>query len=156
MRNKNVRLLLNLLITLVVISVALAGYVNWQKNHFSCEAQITLVTDRGTEDLIMHFRFSGDTGQYESKGKYVTASGREIPTSNKIDFTFWRDGDALVMISDETNAIPKTAGSVYPYTPDFFYSRERGLRWKLTMENAAGYLFSYDGTPAFYCAITRK
>lgn len=143
---------------LPVITVGLcAAYVgigSWQKTHFACDAQLTMVDRQGADDVIMHFRFAGKTGHIETKGKYAQDNGEVIQTSNKVDFSFWLDGDALMLVANETNRIPKIAPPEIADVPDFFTARESGIRMQIVRKNANGYLFFYDGAPALYCKIT--
>ncbi|MRS16467.1 hypothetical protein GJV06_16395 [Enterobacteriaceae bacterium RIT691] len=147
-----------LLIPLItgVICASYAGLSYWQQTHFVCDSQLTMVDSKGTEDVIMHFRFDGDSGHVETRGKYNSGTGEVISTSNKITFNFWREGGSLVMVSNETNRLPKQAPPVLNNVPDFFSSRERGIRLKVVKENAAGYLFLYEDTPALYCRSTQQ
>jgi hypothetical protein len=137
-----------------VLCLAYAGLTSWKETHFACDSQLTMIDAYGNDDIIMHFRFDGKTGHVETRGKYTPLKGQQIQTSNKVSFTFWRDGDSLVMVSNDTNRLPKTSPPAFAHTPDFFSSRERGIRLQVIRKNKAGYLFLYDGTPALYCAIT--
>ena len=131
------------------------GIASWQKKHFACDAQLTIVEQTGYNDVILHFRFAGQTGHLETKGKYVQKTGEIIQTSNKVDFTFWRDGSSLVLIANETNKIPKVPVPVLENMPDFFTARERGIRLQIIRKNASAYVFLYEGTPALYCSISQ-
>jgi hypothetical protein len=130
---------------------AYAGFTSWKQTHFACDSQMSIVDSRGQDDLIMHFRFDGKTGHVNTRGKYTPHNEAPIETSNKVYFTFWREGDSLVMISDDTNRLPKTPQPTLALSPDFFTARERGLRLQITAKNDSGYLFLYDGTPTLYC-----
>lgn len=137
-----------------VLCAAYTGITAWQKTHFACDAQLTLVEPQGVDDVIMHFRFAGHSGHVETKGKYMQSNGAVIQTGNKVDFAFWLDGDSLVLVANETNRIPKITSPVLPNVPDFFTSRESGIRLQAIRKNSSGYLFLYDGAPAMYCRIT--
>ncbi|MBB1202211.1 hypothetical protein EGM70_18200 [Enterobacteriaceae bacterium 89] len=142
----------------IITAIACATYAaasHWQQTHFSCDSQLTLVSAKGTEEMIIHFNFSGKSGRIETRGKYVPKNGEAITTSNKVDFTFWRDGDSLVMISDETNKLPKIAPPMLDESPDFFSTRERGLRLKVIQKSAGSYLFLYEDTPGLYCTASQ-
>ncbi|MCS2151622.1 hypothetical protein MUU49_03345 [Scandinavium goeteborgense] len=140
------------LISLIVCSVYIQ-LTAWKQTHFACDSQMSIVDKNGSEDIIMHFRFMGKTGHLETRGKYTTLKGGVTPTSNRINFTFWREGRSLIMVSNETNQLPKIPLPVLNNTPDFFTSRERGLRLQVIQKNPTGYLFLYEGTPALYCAV---
>lgn len=136
------------------LCAAYIGLTTWRQTHFACDSQLAMVDSKGREDVILHFRFAGKTGHVETKGKYITLQGEVIPTSNKVSFTFWREDDALVMVSDDTSRFPKISPPVLGDAPDFFTTRERGLRLQMVRKNASGYLFLYEGTPALYCTLT--
>jgi len=155
MKINNRLLIVGLPLITAVICAAYATVSHWQQTHFSCDSQLTIVSAKGTEEMIIHFKFSGPSGRIETRGKYVPKEGEAIITSNKVDFTFWRDGDSLVMISDETNKLPKIAPPVFDESPDFFSARERGLRLKVIQKSTGSYLFLYENTPGLYCTATQ-
>jgi hypothetical protein len=137
-----------------ILCIAYAQWATWKETHFACDSQLTMIDALGNDDIIMHFRFDGKNGHIETRGKYIPLKGQVIQTSNKVNFTFWREGDSLVMVSNDTNRLPKTSPPAFAHTPDFFSSRERGIRLQVIRKNKSGYLFLYDGTPALYCSIT--
>ncbi|MGL4726908.1 MAG: hypothetical protein ACRCWW_20780 [Scandinavium sp.] len=138
-----------------IICAAWAGITQWKQTHFSCDSQLSMIGSEGQEEVILHFRFDGNTGLIESRGKYTPKKGDTIPTSNKIIFSFWRENNALVLISEESNQLPKVAPELFRHIPDFFSTRERGIRLQIVRKNPGGYIFLFENTPALYCAITR-
>lgn len=154
MKVNNRFLLLLIPVITAIAGIAYISATSWQSNHFACDARLTIIESRGADDLIMHFRFDGHTGHVETKGRYTQTNGEMTETSNKVDFTFWREKGSLVLISNETNRIPKMPPPVLAHIPDFFSSRERGIRLQIVPKNASAYLFLYEGTPTLYCAIT--
>ena len=103
----------------------------------------------------MHFNFNGKTGHIETRGEFTSGKNASITTSNKINFTFWRDGNSLVMISDDTNQIPKILNPALEDTPDFFNTRERGLRLQIIRKNTSAYVLLYESTPTLYCTLVQ-
>lgn len=138
-----------------ILCAAWIGITLWKQNHFSCDSQLSMVGSEGKEEVILHFRFDGNKGLIETRGKYTPNNGDTFPTSNKISFSFWREGNVMVMVSDESNQLPKVSPSLFRHIPDFFSTRERGIRLQLIRKNAGGYLFLFEDTPALYCTITR-
>lgn len=139
---------------LLITGIVCGGYIGyeyWKQTHFACDSQLTIVGAEGKEEIIMHFRFSGDTGHMETRGKYILLNGEEVPTSNRVNFNFLREGDSLVLVSNETNRLPKKSLSILQGTPDFFSTRERGIRLEVIRKNSAGYIFMYENTPVLYC-----
>lgn len=71
--------------------------------------------------------------------------------SNKVGFSYWREGDETIMVSDETNVLPKKKLNYLSYVPDFFQHRERGIRLNILPANADSYYFIYSNSPVIYC-----
>lgn len=153
MKINNRLMIIALPLIAAIFCIASISITAWKQTHFTCESQLSIVDEYGSEDIIMHFRFLGKTGQLETRGKYITKKGKVTPTSNRGDFTFWREGRSLIMVSNETNQLPKIYLPVLNNTPDFFTSRERGIRLQVIQKNPTGYVFLYEGTPALYCAV---
>lgn len=149
--NKRLLILLIPLLT-GIFCAAYASYSLWQQTHFSCDSQLTVVGAKGTEEIILHFSFSGESGSIDTRGKYVPHGSEAIPISNKINFTFWREGDSLIMVSNDTNRLPKISPPELKDAPDFFTTRERGIRFKVIDKNPGGYIFLYENTPTLYCS----
>ena len=150
MNNRLLVILIPLLTGL--LCAAYVALIHWQKTHFSCDSQLTVVSEKGAEDVILHFNFAGSSGHIDIRGEYTSKAGEVIPTSNKIDFTFWREDNALIMISNETNRLPMHNPLVLDNAPDFFSSRERGIRFNVVEKNPGGYMFLYENAPGLYCA----
>lgn len=136
---------------ILAATIILYWHTAYAKKHFSCEAQLTLIDQTSSYDVLMNFTFANDSGTYEASGLYKDRDGRTINTSNKVNFTYWRKGNNLYLISKETNELPKSDIPVIDWKPDFFRKRNRGLALQVIQENADGYLFLYDSTPLFYC-----
>ncbi|TDN57285.1 hypothetical protein [Scandinavium goeteborgense] len=153
MKINNRLMIIALPLIAATVCIAYMQLTAWKQTHFTCESQLSIVDANGSEDIIMHFRFMGKTGHLETRGKYITKKGEGTPTSNRVDFTFWREGHSLIMVSNETNQMSKIPLPVLNNTPDFFTSRERGLRLQVIQKNPTGYLFLYMGTPALYCTV---
>ncbi|MDI9802634.1 hypothetical protein [Citrobacter koseri] len=135
----------------LVACIIIYWRTSYVHKHFSCEAQLTLVDQASSYDVLMNFTFADGTGIYEASGLYKDRHNQEIKTSNKVSFDYWRKGKNIYLISKETNELPKTDIPILDWKPDFFRKRDRGIALQVTQENADGYLFLYDHTPLFYC-----
>lgn len=136
---------------LALSPLLVAGYMHYQRNNFSCETHVTIVEQRAVIDIIMNFSFKDGVGSYESSGDYIEANKPPVAISNKVGFTYWREGKEMIMISDETNVLPKKHLNYLSYVPDFFQHRERGIRLNIRPANADSYYFSYSNSPVMYC-----
>lgn len=128
-----------------------AGYLHFLRSHFSCEAHTTIVDDKYVVDTIMDYTFRGDSGTLESSGEYIRVNAQPVAVSNKISFNVWQENGEMVLISNETNELPKKAEAYRLTIPDFYHARDRGLRFQLTPANASSYFFIYANSPIFYC-----
>ena len=136
---------------LAISPLFVAGYLHHQRNNFSCETHVTIVEQHAVIDSIMNFSFNDGVGSYDSSGDYIEENNPPVAISNKVGFTYWREGDEVVMVSDETNFLPKKHLNYLTYIPDFFQQRERGIRWSILPANADSYYFIYSNSPVMYC-----
>lgn len=140
------------LIALAIVSPLLyAWYIHYQRNHFSCEAHITVVDDNYVLDVIADYSFNGGQGTYETSGDYIQSEKPAIAISNKISFNYWREAGSVIMLSTETNERPKKDQVYRMNLPDFYHVRDRGIRLQITPANTSSYFFSYGNAPVLYC-----
>lgn len=141
--------------TLISLAIATpllyAGYIHYQRNHFSCEAHSTIVDENYLLDVIARYSFNGGHGFYETSGDYTQHGQSTISISNKIMFNYWREGGSLILFSTETSERPKTNQAYRSTLPDFYHVRDRGLRLQMVPANASSYFFLYGNAPVFYC-----
>lgn len=140
----------------IVVAIIVFWRSAYRQDHFSCEAQLTIMDEAASYDILMNFTFADGSGIYEASGLYKDPQGQTTSTSNKVTFDYWRKGKNLYLISKETNELPKTDVPMIGWKPDFFRKRDRGLALQVIQENADGYLFLYDRTPLFYCTRNRE
>lgn len=129
-----------------------AAYLHYQRNNFTCESHLTIVDGDSRVDSLMTFSFHHGSGAYDSTGEYSQAGQQPLIISNKINFKYWYEEDRVILVSSETNALPKKDEPFRHYIPDFFYYRDRGISLGIVPVNASGYLFSFGNSPAFYCS----
>jgi len=128
-----------------------AGYLSWQRNNFSCGAHLIIVDNDVVLDLISNYTFSNGRGSYASFGQYKKASEPPVGVSNNVSFDYWREANKFVMVSNETNQLPKREESLLAGIPDFYRLRDRGIRLGTVRANASSDLFLYGQAPFFYC-----
>lgn len=140
------------IIFLAAISPLLAaGYLHYQRNNFRCETHATIVEKEAVIDLIMSFSFKDGVGSYDALGEYIEGNKPPVAISNKVGFTYWRDKNEMILVSDETNVLPKKHLNYLAYVPDFFQHRERGIRLNIIPANTDSYYFTYSNSPVMYC-----
>lgn len=141
-----------LMIILAIIAPLLyAGYVHHQENNFSCEGHLIIVENNSWVDTVMAFSFHNGSGDYDSTGEYRQAGQAPITVSNKVAFRFWREDKRVILISSDTNQLPKKDEAYRHNIPDFFRHRDRGISLEIVPINASSYLFLFGTSPAFYC-----
>jgi hypothetical protein len=143
-----------MIVLLIAIPLAFSWYQSYKKDHFSCDARIMVFGETVDHEAIIHFTFDGDTGSYAALGQIGERGKSEIETANKFTFKYWRDGSNLIMISNHNRVVENVFNQYFPQTPDFFVYQERGIDLHVVRENSSNYLFSYAGTPLFYCKLT--
>lgn len=136
---------------LAISPLLVAGYLHHQRNNFSCETHATIVEQGAVIDIIMSFSFKDGVGDYDASGEYIEGNKTPVTISNKVGFTYWRKKDEVILISDETNVLPKKHLNYLAYVPDFFQHRERGIRLNIVPANADSYYFTYSNSPVMYC-----
>lgn len=141
----------SLIMLAIFFPLLYAGYIHYQRSNFSCEVHTTIVDDKYVVDAIMDYTFHGDSGTLETSGEYIPLNAPPVAVSNKVLFNAWRENGEVVLISNETNELPKKDEAYRLTIPDFYHARDRGLRFKLTSANASSYFFIYANFPIFYC-----
>ncbi|MFY9997349.1 MAG: hypothetical protein WAK61_20455 [Leclercia sp.] len=140
------------LIVLAIIAPLLAaGYVHLQRDNFSCESNITIVDRHAMVDILMNFSFRDGKGIYQTSGEYIKDNQPPVALSNNVTFDYWREEGRMIMVSSETNELPKATLPFRLNIPDFFRHRERGLRLQIVPANSASAYFIYKNSPVFYC-----
>lgn len=148
----NKQLLRWCIVFLAAISPLLvAGYLHYQRNNFSCETHATIVEQRAVIDMVMNFSFNDGVGSYDATGEYIEDNKPPVAISNKVGFTYWREEGEVILVSNETNVLPKKHLNYLAYVPDFFQHRERGIRLNILPANADSYFFTYSNSPVMYC-----
>jgi len=135
----------------IITPLCLAWYVHSQRDNISCESHLIIVDDRSVVDLLIAFRLRSGSGTYDSTGEYSQSGKPTIAISNKITFNYWREEGNVIMVSSDTNELPKKDEPFRRFIPDFFHQRDRGIRVEIVRVNAASYLFSFGNSPALYC-----
>jgi hypothetical protein len=145
-----------LVVLLISLPLAFSGYQAYKRDRFSCDAITTIVGKNISYEMITHFVFNEGSGTYTSLGQLHQTGKPEVNTNNHFTFKYWHEEGKIIMISSENSGMENVFSQYFPYTPDFFLYRERGISLEIKRENASSYLFSYDGTPLFYCTLTRQ
>ena len=142
--------------TFIVLAIAApllyAWYIHYQRNHFSCEAHVTVVDDNYLLDVMMDYSFMNGEGSYATSGKYTQKGQPPVEVSNKIAFNYWREAGDIIMVSSDTSGRPKRNEAFRLDVPDFFRLRDRGLKVQITPANASSYFIIYRNAPVIYCA----
>ncbi|MBK5145676.1 hypothetical protein I2494_18540 [Budviciaceae bacterium BWR-B9] len=154
MNNKKAVIRIVLIFTLAFSPLFLAGYLSWKSNHFACESEITVISNKGSYDAIMLFTFNGGEGWYSSVGDLQEAGQPTKKTSHEMRFRYVLDNKDIVMISEQTDANPGRLDKLSYLVPDFFRIQGRGISIHLLHQNVSSYIFTQDNMPLFYCAQT--
>ncbi|AYN28429.1 hypothetical protein D8682_16475 [Buttiauxella sp. 3AFRM03] len=145
-----------LIIVLIALPLLFAWYQSYKRDHFSCDATATIIGENIVYEMLTHFTFENGKGVYTSLGQLHEKGKPELNTNNHFTFKYWHQDDNIIMISTESSGVENLFGQYFPQTPDFFLYRERGISLQVERENASSYLFSYDGTPLFYCMQAKQ
>ncbi|SFD95546.1 hypothetical protein SAMN05216563_102263 [Phytobacter palmae] len=144
----------------VIIAIAApllcAGYLNYQRNHFTCGAHAIIVDDDAILDIITDYSFDSGSGSYESSGKYIKGMQPALAASNNVSFNYWYENGQMIMVSNDTNELPKRAEPLLDHVPDFYHLRDRGISIDIVRANAESYYFVYGHTPVFYCTKSHQ
>lgn len=141
-------------IILIFISAGFWTFVSYQKKHFSCESEVTLIEGEAVYNVIMDYTFNDGAGSFHSVG-HLQVEGKSVNISKTLSFTYIQEDNNIVMTSEDNHVSAKTLGTQMPYIPDFFSYSGRGMSMKVIKENDAGYLFIHNNAPFFYCTRTR-
>ncbi|HDR2349918.1 TPA: hypothetical protein QCH58_001275 [Enterobacter asburiae] len=141
-----------IIILMIAAPLLYAWYIYYQQNHFTCESHLIIVEDDSRVDSLMTFKFNNGDGTYDSTGEYSQSGQQTVIVSNKIAFNYWREEGRVIMVSRETNELPKKDELFRRHIPDFFHYRDHGISVEILPVNASGYLFTFGNSPAFYCA----
>lgn len=141
------------IIILIFLSAGFWAFVSYQKKHFSCESEVTLIQGDAVYNVILDYAFYDGVGQFHSVGS-LQADGKSINISKTLSFTYVQENDNIIMTSDDNHVSAKSLDIQVPYIPDFFSYSGRGMSIQIIQENQSGYLFIHNDAPLFYC--TRK
>jgi hypothetical protein len=143
-----------LLLTIFALSpLFVLGYLNHQKNNFSCQSEIVISKGNSVYSALMYYHFDNGNGIVETSG-YFKKEGAAITKINKrIAFRYWVNDDTLTMVSSYLHNDNVTDASLNALTPDFFLYSDRGVTYQLAKENKSTYLFIQSDTPLFSCVI---
>lgn len=141
-----------LIVMAIITPLLAAGYIHYQRDDFSCESHVTLVERHAVIDVLMNFTFDEGKGIYQTSGEYLKDNQPAVALSNNVTFDYWREDGRMIMVSSETNELPKVTLPFRFNIPDFFRHRERGLRMQVVPANSASYYFIYNNSPVFYCS----
>ncbi|WMY73542.1 hypothetical protein RHD99_19135 [Buttiauxella selenatireducens] len=141
-----------ILITIISLLPLLFGeYIRYQRSHVSCDSELILNSAKGeVVRVIMTYRFGSSEGSYNATGTYFH-EGKTIEINDDFLFNYYLKSDHLILISREDKSKPSELEEANSISPDFFNYSGRGIIMRLSKENSAGYLFSIDNTPIFYC-----
>ncbi|AWH89006.1 hypothetical protein [Limnobaculum parvum] len=155
MNNKKAVIKIALIFILACSPLFWAGYLSWKNNHFACESELTVVSNKGSYDTIMLFTFSGGEGWYSSVGD-LQVTGQPVKKNNhEMRFRYVLDKQDIMMISEQTDTNPNRLDKLNYLIPDFFRIQGRGISIHLFHQNLSSYyMFMQDDMPLFYCAQT--
>lgn len=147
---------LTLLVVAAISPVTYIGYTMYQKNHFSCQAEVVISKNNTYYTTLMNYHFDGGTGTLEASGSFKR-DGVEIDKINKkLSFNYWRKGDSIIMVSSNKYDDKESVALLNTFTPDFYLYSDRGLTIQLKRQNASSYLFVQSDTPLFSCMINKS
>ncbi|MCU6669250.1 hypothetical protein M8013_10870 [Enterobacteriaceae bacterium H4N4] len=136
----------------IITPVLAAGYIHHQRDDFSCESRVTVVDKHDYVDVLVSFSFHDGKGLYQASGEDNKPNQPPVAVSNNVMFDYWREDGRMIMVSSETNELPKVTLPFRVNIPDFFRHRERGLRMQVVPANSSSYYFIYNNSPVFYCS----
>lgn len=140
---------------LIVLAIALplivTGYNHWQRNHFVCDTNIIIVDEDSVLDESATYTFTNGHGDYQSFGQYTQKDRPPVAVSNKVTFEYWHEEGRIIMVSNETNELPRREDPLLAQMPDFYHLRDRGISIELVRANASSAYFLYGQAPVFYC-----
>lgn len=143
------------IIILIFFSAGFWAFVSYQKKHFSCESEVTLIQGEAVYDVIMDYAFNDGAGRFHSVGN-LQADGKSINISKTLSFTYVQENGNIIMTSEDNHVSDKSLDSQIPYIPDFFSYSGRGMSMKIIQQNQSGYLFIHNDAPLFYCTRTKR
>ncbi|HHD7444733.1 TPA: hypothetical protein ACOVFI_003860 [Citrobacter braakii] len=143
-----------MLACLTLSPLALVTYLDYQKDHFSCQASVDITKNDYSLESIMSFHFDGGKGLLSSKG-ILKRGGSEITRINKkLAFNYWKEDKTMIFISTNDYDNDANIELLNSLAPDFFLYSDRGISIELKRLNESSYLFTQSGTPLFTCVIT--
>ncbi|MNG79474.1 hypothetical protein D3C73_467010 [compost metagenome] len=138
------------------ISLLLWRSIILAKDNFSCEGSIYLTQGNKKISAILHFTFNNGIGKYTNNGE-VTLNGKAVNRVNKqLYFHYWREGDNIIITSDNPNISPAYDSQLSTLIPDFFVYQGRSIIMQMQRQNASSYLVTQNNMPFLYCTITER
>lgn len=151
MKMNNQRVRWGIIILAILLPLMVAGYLHYQRDNLSCDSHVIIVDKQEVVDLIMNFTLNGGNGSYQVTGEYSKNNQPPEAISNYVSFNYWREDGNIIMISTQTNELPKKQLGYRLNIPDFFQHRERGISMQIAPANDNSYYFIYSHSPVLYC-----
>ena len=151
MNNKKLGVIWVGILSMIIIPLLSIAYICYDENHFSCESQLILIGKDDHYNSIMHYTFADGFGNFESLGSFHRSNNPPVSRTNNFPFKYWKEQGDTIMVADDSSDPPEDMKQLFTFLPDFFYTKDRGLRVHILRENDSGYLFTDNNSPLFYC-----
>lgn len=137
-------------IFILLCATGLAFMKKSSVSNFSCQGDAIFNEYGNKLTSSVKFSFIDGNGRYAANSIYTQSGFSEQTFSNTIYFNYWREGEEIIMISNNDNARSETLKPLAKL-PDFFLYRDRGIAVKILRPNHNSFIFIHEDTPIFYC-----
>lgn len=151
MKNSIIKICLSLIVLISIVSLSYYLFLKYDDDNFSCGTKFILHTDNDILDVDVHYRFKNGHGEVDSIG-YLQPEGeaQKIVRIN-LKFEYRRDGDKLVLFSDDNHPYKEDVALLRMSLPDFYLTKNRGMYMFVYPQGQNAYVFSGYTTPYFLC-----
>lgn len=104
MRLREIKWLIAIIFSGLLIGVTIKSWQYWQKNHFQCSGELHLFNAGFHGDISVRYIFDSDRGLAIVRGEITPPQGEPFTINQNIWFSFTRDGQHYFLRSETVSA----------------------------------------------------
>lgn len=137
-------------VTLLILTVLISLWSSWQREHFTCQGEVSLFNKADYYEGVINFTFNNGVGRYDTKGFYHVGDEKIIRAEHSLPFKYWKE-DGNTIIESKPGINESQRPSALLDIPDFFRMSDRGFILKIIQLDPNTILFKENDIPVLVC-----
>ena len=138
-------------VAMSIFSFMIIIYSETNDTYFTCNSQFTIAYQKNYISIFIKYNFADGKGKYELVGKLVEGDKPVKNIIRTMGFSYFKNNNSLVMISDSDNPNGDNAKLLVPELPDFFIYKGRSMILQIYNRGTSSMLLAQDDTPVLFC-----